>query len=82
MTWNYQAIKLTEHGTTTYRIHSVFHDEDGEITDWTVDPTWAQGETLEELKADLTTMLHDASKRPVLDMEELCKLFLTGQGKP
>ena len=75
MTWNYQVIKLTQHGKTTYRLHEVYYNEGGEIANWTVEPVSVQGETLEEVRAVLTMMLDDVDKRPVLDMEELCRRF-------
>ena len=75
MTWNYQAIRETQHGETTYSIYEVYYNKAGEIENVTADPVHAQGETVEELRDDLTTMLHDVGKHPVLDMEELRKRF-------
>ena len=75
MTWNYRAIKETCEGETVYRVHECYYDDKGELERLTKDPICAQGETLKELRADLTSMMDDTGSRPALDMEELRKRF-------
>ena len=80
MTWNYRAIKETCEGETIYQVHECYYDDKGELERWTKDPICAQGETLEELRADLSAMLRDVGSRPALDMEELRKRFPKEEG--
>jgi hypothetical protein len=75
MTWNYRAIKETCEGETVYQVHECYYDDKGELEGWSENPIYPQGETLEELRADLSEMLHDVGSRPALDMEELRKRF-------
>jgi hypothetical protein len=80
MTWNYRAIKEICEGEIVYRVHECYYDDKGELADWSEDPVCAQGETLEELRADLSEMLDDTGLRPALDMEELRKRVPTKGG--
>jgi len=75
MTWNYRAIKEICEGETVYQVHECYYNEKGELERWTENAICPQGETLEELRADLSAMLDDIGSRPALDMEELRKRF-------
>jgi len=61
MTWNYRAIKETDHGEDIYRVYEVYYDKAGELNGWTEEPICPQGDTLEELRAELTTILVDVT---------------------
>lgn len=67
--WNYRTIKQTfrtEAGVTeTYRIHEVYYDDSGKIDGWSQGPIAPYGESIEELKADLS-YLAAALEKPVL----------------
>jgi len=80
MTWSYRAIKEICEGETVYRVYECYYDDKGELEGWTEEPVCVQGETLEELRADLSAMLHDVGSRPALDMEELRKRVLKQEG--
>ena len=82
MTWNYRAIKEIGLGEMVYQVHKCYYDDKGELQGWEERPSYAQGETLQELKADLTAMLDDIGLRPVLDMEELRKRFPKEEAAP
>lgn len=72
MTWNYRVLRkqYVESGITQYSIHEVYYDEDGEIKGWTADPVEPHGETLVELKEDLTCFIK-ALEKPVLVENEV-----------
>lgn len=53
MYWNHRVML---HPDGTYRIHEVFHNEDDGVG-WTANAIAPQGDTLEELRWELTHML-------------------------
>lgn len=66
MTWDYRVIEDKE----KFRIHEVYYNDAGEITAISEDPIVPEGETLEELKADLEYYF-TALKIPVLKKDEI-----------
>lgn len=82
MTWEYRVIRSQAEGDVpVYAVHEVLWSEDIIAVDeegnrqpldcsLTVDPSFPQGETLEELKSDLEMYLL-AFAKPVLDYETL-----------
>lgn len=66
MSWTYRVTKQVSHGETVYNIREVY---DGNSP--TVNPCYPQGETLEELLADMQMMMK-AFAKPIYDMEEIC----------
>jgi len=81
VSWSYRAVKIVEGDEEVWRVHEVFYDKKGRIDKWTVDPIYAQGDSLENLKADLSMMLRDVETGPVLYMEELERLAGREEGK-
>jgi hypothetical protein len=61
-------MKHIDCGETWYGIHEVYYDEDGKTEGWTMDPVNPQGETLDELKEELVSMV-EATLEPVLDYD-------------
>lgn len=75
MTWNYRAIKEIDHDEELYRVHEVYYNKAGELDRWMVEPTCPQGETLEDLRAELAMILAYVRDHPALDMAELRARF-------
>jgi len=48
--WNYRVVHHDPDGG--FDIHEIYYDEDGTITEWSVDAVHPQGDTLAELKED------------------------------
>ena len=68
MTWNY---RITEH-EGIYSIREVYY-EDGEPKMWTAPLTLDNEESREEMVEWVLTMLLDALRHPVLNMDELVR---------
>jgi len=71
MTWNYRIIKevvtgLGEEPMDAYGIHEVYYGPDGE-PETCSEAVQPYGETLDELRSDLSRMM-GAFEKPVLDM--------------
>lgn len=75
MTWTYRIIRDAEGG---HRIAEVYGDPNAHPA-WTADPVYPWGDTLGELKRDMTRMMK-AFKLPVLDEVELARA--AKEGKP
>lgn len=73
-TWNYRVIKQEHPTGTSYAIYEVYYDDEDNIEFITKDPISPHGETVNELENDLKYM-QKAFSLPVLDMDELDKLF-------
>jgi hypothetical protein len=70
MTWNYRILKHTpQPDITYYAVHECYYTDDGSDNGYTEMPVWATGETIEELRSDLTRMLQ-ALHRPVISVSE------------
>lgn len=74
MSWNYRVVrKRTYHGksldeSVQFAIHETYYDKDGTPSMITTDYMSPYGETLEELKNDLSYMVA-ALNKPVLNWE-------------
>ncbi len=81
MAWNHRIIRhVTNAGTAAwYGLHEVYYDDKGNITDWTNDPVDVSASSPKELKALITTMLHDCD-RPFIHAKTL-REKLRGGGK-
>jgi len=65
--WNYRVVEKN----TSYSIHEIYYDEDGNITMWSAESIIAYGEgCVKDLKADLEYMLEACSK-PILKESDL-----------
>lgn len=87
MSWNYRVIKRIErhhHGNEpVYTINTVFYDEGGRVKQWSDEPAWPVGDTVEELKSDCEKFLR-AFELPVLaqsEREDGAKLHAGGPGE-
>ena len=72
MTWNHRVVEHynKEHDETTFNIHEIYYDDNGDIEFWTSDPVYAQGDDLVGLHNELVYMLA-ACQKPVLKATEL-----------
>lgn len=70
-TWNYRVISSAENGLGIYE---VYYDENGNIKYFSEDAVSPRGDSLEELNEDFVRY-KDALQKPVLNYEELVKLF-------
>lgn len=72
--WNYRVVEKNiinkidcsdiEYDTTTYSIHEVYYDEDGNITMWSSESISPYGEgCLKDLEVDIKFMLEACSKQ-------------------
>ena len=62
---------IIEYDTTTYEIHEVYYDEDGNITMWSAEPITGYGEgCLKDLEVDLKFMV-EACNKPILKIRDL-----------
>ncbi len=66
MTWNYRVIRREDE---IYAIHEVHYNKDGKPSGVTVEPSWPQGETLEELQRDFEHY-QEALQKEVLNYED------------
>ncbi|MFZ5635707.1 MAG: hypothetical protein ACOY82_03900 [Pseudomonadota bacterium] len=62
MTWNYRVVR----GDAGLRIHDVYYDESGNPTARHETPTYVYGDTVEELRSQMMSML-EALDAPVVD---------------
>lgn len=69
-TWNFRVARRTLDGETSYGIHEIYYGSDGVIRFWTSDPVDPFGETVDELRADLTRM-YAATFEDVIDLDAL-----------
>jgi hypothetical protein len=68
MKWNYRIIKAnpgTPNHVNALGIYEVCFDLHGDVMNWTVDPVAPQGDTVEELRAEIAEMMV-AFEYPVL----------------
>ena len=73
-TWDYRVIKQKHPTGSSYGIYEVYYDDQENIEFITKNPLTPHGETVTELENDLKYM-QKALSLPVLDMDELDKLF-------
>lgn len=53
MSWRYELCCSTDAtGVTTFAVHEVYHNKDGEFDGYTESPAWPQGETWAEFQKD------------------------------
>lgn len=64
MTWSYRVVR----GDAGLRIHDVYYDGDGNPTARHETPTYVYGDTVEELRSQLMSML-EALDEPAIDEE-------------
>lgn len=65
--WHYQLMYHDSDGH--YAMHEYFHLGDSDDTAWTSDPITVTGDSLEDIKWSLKTMLNDIEKHGVKDYE-------------
>lgn len=66
MTWNYRVVR----NGNDLRIYDVYYDDQGRAHSRHVEPTYAYGETLEDLRSQLTEMLA-ALDAPILEDRDI-----------
>ena len=72
MTWNYRIVKAKSDGSKTgeiFYIKEAYYENKQDPHSLTVNPIYAQGDTLEELKEDFRLM-NEAFQKPVLKEEK------------
>lgn len=72
MTWNCRVMVRTDKqtGEKIYAIHEVYYDQDGNPESCTENPVSPMGETVDELRGDLSHY-QEALAKPVLRYEDL-----------
>ena len=72
MTWNYRVVRKYHQGSdeTSYQIHEVYYDGNGNIETWTENSVGSFGETVEELREDIRFFL-SAFRKPVLEEKQV-----------
>lgn len=76
LSWNYRVVREVctlpaDLGTEdVFTLREVFYDDEGKPELWSSDPCHPQGETLDDIRADLNYMLV-ALEAPVLEMADL-----------
>ena len=77
--WNYRVVEkvlnksehVLSYDTTTYEIHEVYYDEDGNITMWSAESISPYGEIcVKDLEVDIKFMFEACSK-PILKESDL-----------
>jgi len=63
--WNYRIIKKQNKDDRLYEVHEVHYNESGTIVSWTEEALHPMGESLAELKAEISHYLQ-AFRLPVL----------------
>jgi len=63
--WNYRIIKKLNKDDRVYEIHEVYYHENGTIEGWTEDALHPMGESLAELKSEISCYIQ-AFRLPVL----------------
>lgn len=71
-TWNYRVMSSHTNGLGIYE---VYYDTDGNIEYFSSDIIAPKGDSLEELKEDLSCYI-EALNKPVLDYDKLTKQFM------
>lgn len=67
--WHYRPCKIVhEDGSEIWDIRSFYYDEEGTPRGWSQNSAYPFGETLEELKSDLSKMFEDLARREVLTL--------------
>jgi hypothetical protein len=73
MTWNYRVMKFTySNGTCYFAFHEVYYDEQGNPNGYSSTACEPYGESMEELKSDMSMMLK-AFHLPVLTESDFPK---------
>jgi hypothetical protein len=62
--WNYRVIIEDVPDGVAYRLIEAYYDDDGEIRHWTAADR-PYGDTLDELRGDLTHMLEALGRKPL-----------------
>lgn len=70
MSWRYQPVRRKKYNVYTVTLCEVYFDADGRLESWTgaIAPA---GDTIEELFADLHSMMEDASEWKVVNFDDL-----------
>jgi hypothetical protein len=69
LSWHYQAMRhVEEDGEVWFAVHEYFHTSTG--SSWTKDPVDVEGDTVEDLRWTLKTMLSDLDKYDVEDWDD------------
>ncbi|MDD5722687.1 MAG: hypothetical protein PHY29_02980 [Syntrophales bacterium] len=66
MNWNYRVVRHELKGEVWFAIHEVYYNKSGEVCAMTKEPDPPVGDTIEELKTDITQML-SALDAPILE---------------
>ena len=72
MSWNYRVMSLD--GGTSFGIHEVYYDPDNKPKVYTLNSVRPHGESLEELKLDLSRMLK-AAEKPILTPQDFPEAY-------
>lgn len=64
--WNYRVIKSKDGEDDYYQVHSIYYNDNSEISAKSLHAAKAGGNTLEELRSDLQRML-EALDKPIID---------------
>ena len=73
MTWNYRVMRFTySNGTSYFAVHEVYYDKDGAPNAYSAGACEPYGESLEELKSDMSMMLK-AFHLPILTESDFPK---------
>lgn len=67
MTWSYRVIRFED---GQHLVHEVYYDDDDSIISASAEPIAPYGESVEEIRKDLSKMTEAASK-PVIDASAL-----------
>ena len=71
MTWNYRIMKsYPDSRDAWYSIREVYYNNDGEVTDWTVEEIAPESETIEGL-LEMIQLMRNCLDKPILDEAEL-----------
>jgi len=62
--WSYRVIEQDD----LFFVHEVYYDDAGEVEGWSSEPAVAQGETLDELRGEFTS-IGTAFFKPVIKIE-------------
>lgn len=72
MIWNYRVMQRVEDGEAIYTIHEVYYNDNDVPVLCTKDSIFALGDSVEELKKDMTLMMQ-AFRKPILNYDSFDK---------
>lgn len=72
MSWNYRVMSLD--GGKSFGIHEVYYDDEDKPKAYTLNSVRAFGESIEELKIDISRMLK-ATEKPILAPQDFPEAY-------